>query len=135
MCQYFVSSKAILDTPSSLLKLRNELINLINQHTTRISDPLGKATAQSTIFEGVLKGLNVGFLFVYFSISANLSVTEDYTSHSAPQIATRNCILGVSGRRGPTEDVVCRTGTKAIDDCLLSCKGNVLISSSNTLFV
>lgn len=42
----------------NLLRLRNELTSLIAQHTTRISDPLSRATAQSTIYEGVLQGLN-----------------------------------------------------------------------------
>ncbi|KXN83742.1 hypothetical protein AN958_00885 [Leucoagaricus sp. SymC.cos] len=42
----------------NLLKLRNELTNLITRHTARVADPLAKATAQSTICENVLQGLN-----------------------------------------------------------------------------
>ncbi|KAJ7507967.1 vacuolar sorting protein [Mycena galericulata] len=45
---------------SNLLRLRQELAKLITRHTEQISDPVSKATAQSTVYEGLLQGLRKG---------------------------------------------------------------------------
>ncbi|KAJ7129514.1 Sac2 family-domain-containing protein [Mycena epipterygia] len=45
---------------SNLLRLRQELAKLITRHTEQISDPIAKATAQSTVYEGLLQGLSKG---------------------------------------------------------------------------
>ena len=45
---------------NSLLRLRQELTNLITVHTDKIADPTAKATVQSTIYEAVLQGLSKG---------------------------------------------------------------------------
>lgn len=42
----------------NLLKIRNELTNLIIRHASRISDPLGNATTQSMIIESILQGFD-----------------------------------------------------------------------------
>ncbi|KAI0071087.1 hypothetical protein K474DRAFT_1712758 [Panus rudis PR-1116 ss-1] len=45
---------------SNLLRLRQELSKLIASHTEKIGDPVAKATAQSTFYEGLLQGLSRG---------------------------------------------------------------------------
>ncbi|KAJ6598909.1 vacuolar sorting protein [Mycena vulgaris] len=45
---------------SNLLRLRQELAKLITRHTDSINDPIAKATAQSTVYEGLLQGLSKG---------------------------------------------------------------------------
>ncbi|KAK7060497.1 Vacuolar protein sorting-associated protein 52 [Paramarasmius palmivorus] len=45
---------------SNLLRLRQELQKLIEKQTNQISDPISKATMQSTIYEILLQGLNRG---------------------------------------------------------------------------
>ncbi|KAJ7094621.1 vacuolar sorting protein [Mycena belliarum] len=45
---------------SNLLRLRQELAKLITRHTDQISDPIAKATAQSTVYEGLLQNLRKG---------------------------------------------------------------------------
>ncbi|KAJ7498765.1 vacuolar sorting protein [Mycena latifolia] len=45
---------------SNLLRLRQELAKLITRHTEQINDPIAKATAQSTVYEGLLQSLRKG---------------------------------------------------------------------------
>lgn len=45
---------------SNLKRLRDELVNLINKHTEKISDVVAKATAQSALYEIILQGLSKG---------------------------------------------------------------------------
>jgi len=45
---------------SNLLRLRQELAKLIPRHTGQITDSIARATAQSTIYEGLLQGLSKG---------------------------------------------------------------------------
>lgn len=56
-CSMSVSGAMLIS--SSLLRLRQELAKLITRHTDQISDPVAKATAQSTVYEGLLQGLSV----------------------------------------------------------------------------
>ncbi|KAJ7228512.1 vacuolar sorting protein [Mycena pura] len=45
---------------SNLLRLRQELAKLITRHTSQVSDPIAKATAQSAVYEDLLHGLTKG---------------------------------------------------------------------------
>lgn len=44
----------------SLLRLRQELTKLIASYTDKITDPVAKATAQSTVYDALLQGLSKG---------------------------------------------------------------------------
>ncbi|PSS05383.1 hypothetical protein PHLCEN_2v3872 [Hermanssonia centrifuga] len=45
---------------SNLLRLRQELTKLIASYTDKITDPVAKATAQSTVYDALLQGLSKG---------------------------------------------------------------------------
>ncbi|KAH9951693.1 Sac2 family-domain-containing protein [Amylocystis lapponica] len=62
----FTSFVALTEQPeetmifSNLLRLRQELSKLITTHTDKIGDTVGKASAQSTLYEALLQGLSRG---------------------------------------------------------------------------
>ena len=55
------------------MRLRQELTKLITKHTEGVKDSVAKATAQSTLYEGLLQGLSVcmllSFKLFYLDIS------------------------------------------------------------------
>ncbi|THH02739.1 hypothetical protein EW026_g183 [Hermanssonia centrifuga] len=55
-----VTEAAIKSICQRLLRLRQELTKLIASYTDKITDPVAKATAQSTVYDALLQGLSKG---------------------------------------------------------------------------
>ncbi|KAF8917919.1 Vps52-domain-containing protein [Mucidula mucida] len=79
---------------SNLLRLRQELINLIQRYTNQISDATAKATSQSSIYESILQGLSKGNQF-----AAHPKSQQELAYWSNLEEEARRKIMSVQQRR------------------------------------
>ena len=87
---------------ASLLRLRIELTNLIIRHSNLLPDSVAKATKQSSLYEGLLQGLNVGG---WYEACCDISKFETgpierNTILCPPKIAEGTSLLGGEGGGG-----------------------------------
>jgi len=76
---------------SNLLRLRQELTKLITRHTDQTSDPVAKATAQSSIYEGLLQGLSKGtHLTAHPKVQQEIAYWANLEEEARRKIASRN---------------------------------------------
>ncbi|KAJ7368456.1 vacuolar sorting protein [Mycena albidolilacea] len=76
---------------SNLLRLRQELGKLITRHTEQTSDPVAKATAQSSIYEGLLQGLTKGtHLTAHPKAQQEIAYWANLEEDARRKIASRN---------------------------------------------
>ncbi|KAF8195726.1 Sac2 family-domain-containing protein [Mycena galopus ATCC 62051] len=76
---------------SNLLRLRQELTKLITRHTEQTSDPVEKATAQSSIYERLLQGLSKGtHLTAHPKAQQEIAYWANLEEEARRKIASRN---------------------------------------------
>ncbi|KAJ6486376.1 vacuolar sorting protein [Mycena vitilis] len=76
---------------SNLLRLRQELAKLITRHTEQTSDPVAKATAQSTLYEALLQGLSKGTHFaVHLKAQQEIAYWANLEEEARRKIVARN---------------------------------------------
>ncbi|KAJ6539496.1 Sac2 family-domain-containing protein [Mycena capillaripes] len=80
---------------SNLLRLRQELAKLIARHTEQTSDPVAKATAQSTVYEGLLQGLSKGTnLTAHVKAQQEVAYWANLEEEARRKIVARNQLKG-----------------------------------------